>query len=142
MSLFEDIEGFVSGKLAIIQTVFSIIKLETRLAGLSVFPLLINICLLLIVLSTAWITLMCLLGYGLFILLSSTFSAFFGVFLVHLLLLFGLFRYLIFNIRNLSFEKTRAYLANREKGYGNPTKTTANGTQEAGTAIKLPGKEV
>lgn len=141
MSLLEDIEGFVSGKLAIIQTVFSILKLETKLAGLSIFPLVLNLCFFLIVLSSSWITAMLLLGYGLFLALNSVFWAMVILILLHSLALLGLFKYLLFNIKNMSFEKTRAYILKRENGYDAATKTSDGRNQHAGKDPRLPAKE-
>ncbi len=113
MKLFEHIEGLVSGQLSIIKMGIEIIKLETRLAGLSVFPLLINIIFLFIVLMTIWLVGMGLMGYGLFVVFKSVAIATLSVFFLNIGLLAVLLSYLSFNLKNMSFEKTREYFSNK-----------------------------
>ena len=67
MEALKQAESFVSAKLDVIKTMFTIMRLEARLAGLSVFPLLLNICMLLIVLMTCWLVTSLLMGYGILI---------------------------------------------------------------------------
>ena len=114
MAVLEQIEDLVSTKLAIIKTIFSIIKLETRLAGLSIFPLLMNICLFLIVLMGVWILLSLLAGYGILIIFQNVLISLLSVLFVNLIVLLILVKYLNYNLRNMSFEKTRAYLTNHK----------------------------
>ena len=114
MKLFDQIEGLVSGKLNVIKTVVSLIKLEARLAGLSVYPLLINVCMLFIVLITVWLSTMLLLGYLSIMAFSNAITAILIVLLINIMVFIGLLKYLMFNLKNMSFEKTREYFAHKE----------------------------
>lgn len=114
MEALKQIEELVSTKLAIIKTIFSIIKLETRLAGLSIFPLLMNVCMLLIVLMSVWVLISLLMGYGILLIFHNVLISLLSVFFVNLIILLSLIKYLTYNLRNMSFEKTRAYLANHK----------------------------
>ena len=114
MNIFDEIEGLVSSKISIIKTTLSIIKLETRLAGLSIYPLLLNICMLLIVLMTIWSSTMILLGHFALLAFDNTILAISSILLLNVGLLLGLMKYLMFNLQNMSFEKTRAYISSKE----------------------------
>jgi len=115
MNLLEQIEGLVSGKIEIIKTLISLIKLETRLAGLSVYPLLLNLVTMLIVLMTLWFSSMVLLGYFLMMLFASFMTAILSVLLINLLLLILLNYLFAANLHKMSFEKTRNYFLGKEE---------------------------
>ncbi|AWN75028.1 hypothetical protein LEAN103870_18060 [Legionella anisa] len=119
MEALKQLEALIAAKISAIKTVSSLIRLEARLAGLSVFPLLLNIGLLLVVLLTVWLSVMFLIGYlaylvsGYFVhlvsnrlLLSISF-----VLLLNVGFLLGLLKYLSFNIKSMSFQKTRAFFS-------------------------------
>lgn len=121
MKIIEEIEGLVSSKLAVMKTMMSIIKLETRLAGLSIFPLLLNVCMLLIVLMTLWASTMTLLGYFLIVTFDNPMLAIGSIVLLNLAIILGLSKYLAFNLKQMSFEKTREYILNKENEHGKET---------------------
>lgn len=114
MQILEDIEGLVSNKIEVFKTILTIVKLETRLAGLSIYPLIFNIAMILVVLITVWSSLMVLMGHSLMYWFSSFILGVLGVLGLNLLIAWGLFQYLSFNLKNMSFEKTRAYFNQRE----------------------------
>ena len=114
MKLFEQIDGFASDCLSVIKTVVAIFKLEAKLARLSIFPLLLNLCSLLIIAITVWLSSMFILGYYSLLTFNSIIIAAAIILLINLLILILLIQYLKFNLRNLSFEKTRAYFSNNE----------------------------
>jgi len=114
MKILEEIEGLVSSKICVIKTIISIIKLETRLAGLSIYPLLLNICMLLVVLIAMWGSTMLLLGYLVIFVSDSNLLAIISILLLNSGLFLGLLKYLMFNLKKMSFEKTREYIAKRE----------------------------
>ncbi|TAL64822.1 MAG: hypothetical protein EPN84_02650 [Legionella sp.] len=125
MSTLEQLEGLVSAKIGAIKDLFTLIKLEAQLARLSIFPLILNLCLLFVILIGLWFSLMLLLGTGIYYVWDNLVIAIFGVFLVNLLAAFGLFKYLNFNVRNISFTHTRAYFASTEStSYDRIEKTT------------------
>ena len=141
MDLLEDIEGFVTGKLSIIRTMLTIIKLETKLAGLSIFPLILNICLLLIIITTTSIISMLLFCYWIFSLYHSMYIALFSTLVLNIVLIMCLFKYLLFNLKNVSFEKTRAFISKKENhNHDKYKKTTDKSTQGDGGKLTLPTK--
>ncbi|QDP72645.1 hypothetical protein FOG18_08795 [Legionella israelensis] len=111
MKAIDELTGLVSSKLEVFKAIFSLIKLEIRLAGLSVFPLLLNLCLLIVILLSTWISIMVLGGYALEKLFDSIFLALVSVCGLNILFFIILLRYLKFNLKKMSFEKTRQILA-------------------------------
>lgn len=111
MEALKQVEELVSTRIHLVKTIFSVMRLEARLAGLSVFPLVLNICLLLIVLMTFWIGISLLLGYEFFVISNNFLLSLVLVVLFNLGVLLGLAKYLTFNLKNMSFEKTRSYFS-------------------------------
>lgn len=111
MKAIDELTSLVSSKLEVFKAIFSLIKLEIRLAGLSVFPLLLNLCLLIVILLSTWISIMVLGGYVLEKLFDSIFLALVSVCGLNILFFIILLRYLKFNLKKMSFEKTRQILA-------------------------------
>jgi len=124
MKTVKQLEGYIVGELATLKLIMSIMKLEARLAGLSIVPLLLNLCLLFIVLITLWLLGMVVLVYFLSLFFQSALPAIFLVLLLNGLFFIVLIAYLLFNVRKMSFEKTRKCISNlrtkddheREKG--------------------------
>lgn len=114
MNFAEDIEGLVSNKIEVFKTMLAIVKLETRLLGLSILPLILNVVMILVAVVTIWSSLMLIVGYNLMHWFSSFIVGVFGIMSFNVLIAFGLFKYLSFNLKNMSFEKTRAYFNQRE----------------------------
>lgn len=137
MKLFEHIEGLASGYVGITKTVLSIIKLETRLAGLTVYPLILNICMLLIVLMTVWISVMGLIGYFVALAFGNALIVISSILAINIVLLIILLFYLKYNLKNMSFEKTRAYFSAIGKNeYDKLTKTGDSPDRKDGRRIK------
>lgn len=111
MNAIDELSGFVSSKLQVIYAIVSIIKLETRLAGLSILPLLVNLCVLLIVLMSTWALIMLVLGYAFYLYFANLLFSLLAICLINCLMLIVLIRYLAFNLKNMSFEKTRELIA-------------------------------
>ena len=115
MRLLEQIEGLASNFFGSLNAVLSIIKLEARLAGLSVYPLLLNVCMLFIILTTVWLSLMLLVGYLFTLLFVNIIIAIGLVTLLNIGLFILLLKYLQFNLGNMSFQKTRDYFSKKGK---------------------------
>ncbi len=109
MSIFESVYGLAVNKLESLQTLMSMTKLEVRLARLSIYPLIINICSILVILMTTWAAAMTMLGYGIILMSDNIWIALTAVILFNLLILTLLKRILSYNIRKMSFQKTRQY---------------------------------
>ncbi|CEG56977.1 hypothetical protein [Legionella fallonii] len=138
---FEHIEGLVNSKISVLKTLFSIFKLEARLAGLSVYPLLLNVCMLFVILITLWLSTMLVIGYLAMLFLQTLLQATLFIILVNLILFFILLKYLTFNLSNMSFEKTRAYLSPKESSKDDKLKTPiANRDSEIGASVTTSTK--
>ena len=136
MRFIEELEGLVSSQMAIIKTCISMTKLEARLARLSIFPLIITVFLLLLSVASIWFTGMGMLGYLLMHAFDSVLIALSCILLVNGVLLGVLLGYLSFNLKNMSFSKTRAYLSSRESNESK--KTGADGNSHSGKKIMDP----
>jgi len=114
MKIIEELDGYFSSQLSSVKALFSLIKLEAKLAGLTVFPLLLNFSMLFVVLISFWFSLMALLVYLIFDQFHNLWIALGSVSLFNLIILFGLFKYLAFNFKAMSFQKTRLYFNSNE----------------------------
>ena len=115
MNLIEHLDGLLSGQLTIIKMVFSIAKLEARLAGLSIFPLFLTMVLLLTILMSTWLGVMLLLGLTFALLIDNFIAIIALVLFVNVGFFILLLSYLSFNLKKMSFERTRAYFSDRER---------------------------
>jgi hypothetical protein len=127
MNFFEHLQGLFSSRIDIAKGIWTLIKLEARLAGLAIFPLLINIGLLIALILTTWSAVLLLVGY--FITLAFNGSVLLGmisVLILNSITLLLVFKRLSTSIRDMSFEKTRACLAgnNLRDAYEPPEQTT------------------
>ncbi|MBI2785313.1 MAG: hypothetical protein HYX60_02980 [Legionella longbeachae] len=111
MEAFKQLESLVTAKIDVVKSICSIIKLEAKLAGLSIFPLLLNICMLLVVLISVWLTTTLLLGYLIFLTSNHLLLSIGFVLLLNIGLLFALLKYLSFNLKSMSFQKTREFFS-------------------------------
>lgn len=114
MKIFEEFDAYISSRLNSIGSLLSLIKLEAKLAGLTVLPLLINLCLLFVILLSFWFSLMSLAVYLIFVQAHSFWIALGSITLLNLIALIALIRYLAFNLKTMSFEKTRHYFNSQE----------------------------
>ncbi len=110
MNVFEQIEGFFTGQFNALKLLYTLLKLETKLARMSIIPMIVSVFLLLIVLFTLWTSIMVLFGYYVFYLTHSILLSIVSICGLNFIMVLGLVKYLSFNIRAMSFEKTRAYL--------------------------------
>ena len=138
MSLFVEIENLVSAKLAVVKTAATILKLETKLAGLTVYPLLLNLCLLLVGLFGIWTSSMLAIGYLLALWVHNILLCILGILFLNLGIVCGLLKYLSFNLKNMSFEKTRKFMSNKEHLYVEQKKTNSTRTDNNRTSLALP----
>lgn len=105
MKFFEELESYFSGQFNSLRMLFSLMKLEAKLAGLSVAPVIISLCMLFVILITSWASLMVLLGYCIFILSNSFWLALSSILLLNILALYLLLKYFLLNLKAMSFEK-------------------------------------
>ena len=126
IKVLEQIEGLVSSKLSGIRTILSIFKLEAKLAGLSIYPLLLNTCMIFVVLITTWLLAMFLIGYLAVLYGGTLLFAVSSILLLNLILLLGLLKYLMYNLNSMSFAKTRAYLCSKENNEDGKLQKTIN----------------
>ena len=124
MRVLQEIEGLVSSKLELIKSIFSIIKLEARLAGLSIIHLLICVFLLFIITISTWSLILAFIGYCTYLLYPSLCLAIIIPLLLNVLLTYILVRYLISNAKTMTFEKSRKYLFTKESDPNDFAETT------------------
>jgi hypothetical protein len=124
MKLKEQFEGLFVDGYSIVKTLMSILKIEIKLARLSVYPLLINLVLLLVILLSLWFLMMVSVGYLLMGYLESLGLVLLSVITLQLILLFCILQYLKYNLKNISFEKTCAYFSNEGVKTDDPLKKT------------------
>jgi hypothetical protein len=139
MRFIDEMEGLVSSQVNVIKIGLSMTRMEAKLAMLSVYPLIINVCMLLVILVSTWLTVMGILGYELMQVFDSMILAMSGILIVNVLVLGLLCRCLLFNLKNMSFEKTRAYLS---RGKDEPQKTGEECNSNIGQKISEPTEPV
>ena len=108
MKVFTHLQGFISENLKVAKTFGSLVKLEARLAGLSIFPLLINLCSLVVLTFGLWLSTMLLLQYGLMLWFENYLLSILGVFLFNILLFGLVVKNVSLHLKRMSFAKTRA----------------------------------
>lgn len=115
MNVLEHLEGYISEHLKIGKTILSLMKLEAKLAGLSIVPLILNICMLLVIFISFWFSGMVLLGYYMMVSLGSFALAISLILVVNFILFLLLIKYLSFNLKNMSFANTREFFSKKEQ---------------------------
>ncbi len=140
MSVFVEVESLVVAQIEVIKTAVAILKLETRLASLSVYPLLLALCLLLVGLMGMWAATMLALGYMLAWIVPNTLLCILAMLMFNSLIVVAVLRYMLFNLKNMSFEKTRQYIANKENAYVQSKKTADSRHHRDATNIAVPTK--
>ncbi|VEG92069.1 hypothetical protein [Legionella spiritensis] len=113
MKIIEHIEGLVATRYSVIRDVLALIKLEAKLARLSVLPLLLTLCFLIVILIITWSLLMLLLGYVFMYFLNDTLLSIVGVLTVNILFFILSLSCLMSNLKKISFAKTREYFATK-----------------------------
>ena len=100
------------------------VKGEARLAGLSVLPLLLSLVCLFVVVITTWLSLLVLMGYFFLWATGSLCLSLSSVFISNILLLLGLIISVKFNLRQMTFEKTRRYFSHEGSNHEDLQKTS------------------
>ena len=109
--VIEETISLVSSQFQLIKTCLSITRLEAKLAGLSVYPLLILVCLLMVCFMGLWCSIFCFLGYVLLEVLGHLMLVMGLLCLIHAVFVGIILRCLHVYLKRMSFEKTRAYLS-------------------------------
>ncbi|MFT4059456.1 MAG: hypothetical protein QM652_07900 [Legionella sp.] len=126
MEALKQVEGLIAAKLSLFKSVLTLMRLEARLASLSVFPMLLSMCMILIVLMTFWLLISLLIGYGIYFISNNYLLTLFLLFLLNLVVLLALAKFLAVQVKNMSFAKTRSYFS-EQVGKGDEfTKTIAS----------------
>ena len=111
MNILDELIGLVSAKFSIFKAVINMIKLETRLAGLSVFPLFVSLIVLLTLILTLWLTAMGLAVFTIMLWYPNIFIALSSVILLNFIVMGGVAKYMLNTLKNMSFANTRQFLA-------------------------------
>lgn len=115
MKFLEHVDGFINGNLRLGKTILSLVKLEAQLAGLSIYPLLLNVCFLFIIGLATWCSLMALIGYFIFFFVDNGFLSIAAVLLINLIFLIIFLKNLQTHLKNMSFENTRAFFSGHKQ---------------------------
>ena len=114
MNLFEEINGLVSDKIMVFKTIANIIKLETRLAGRSIVPFFATLFFMFIVLVSLWASATVLIGYLLVLAFGNTLYGLIAVVALNSGIMLFLAKFLILNLKKMSFQKSRELLSQPE----------------------------
>lgn len=114
MEILKQLEALIQTKISVYKTLFSLFRLEAQLASLSIFPLLLTILMLLIVLFTVWLSITILIGYVLILIFNRPILSISLVVLLNIGVFLTLIRYLSYNLKNMSFQKTRKHFFNNK----------------------------
>ena len=109
MSVLKTLEELVISQFQIVKTIATLFKLEARLAKISIAPLIITTCLMLIILSCVWMIFMALVGVAVYTAIHNVLFALLIVLICNILALCLLCMMIRHNINSMGFEKTRAY---------------------------------
>ena len=116
MNFIEQLEGLVSSRIAVAKGIWTLLKLEAKLARLNVVPLLIAFGAMAALLITTWLTLMLLIGYLVTVVTGGYLAV--GIIVV-LLINIGFVGYTLkwisACIQRMSFERTRSCFADKYK---------------------------
>lgn len=110
MKVIEHLEGLFSSKLEIARGILTLFKLEAKLAGMNIFPLIISLCVLIAVVLSFWLTLMILIGYLIVILSKQNLIAIISVLAINLVLTLFILKNLKDRLDQMSFKHTRRCL--------------------------------
>lgn len=111
MKLLDNLEGLVTSKIEAVKGIFTLFKLETKLAGLNIIPLLVNCGIIIATALTIWLTSMGLIGYLTVLFLGGhTWAGFLVILLLNIGLMGMLLKRIKINLQLMSFQKTRASL--------------------------------
>lgn len=130
MEFLRHLESLLSNKLGIAKDLFKLFKLEARLAGMSVFPLLLSLSLVIAFVLTLWLTFMLLIGDLILILTQKPLLAIASLLVMNLILTLFFVRILKQRLEQISFARTRACLKKpqerNERGPGEESIITIN----------------
>lgn len=112
----EALEGFITSQVSVLKSLVTLAKLEASLARISIYPFMLTLCAIIAVTLTAWITTMAFLGYLIAWKFKSVLIGMCVIWCINLMMLCLLLKYAKFNLRNMSFIKTRTHL-NENKTY-------------------------
>ncbi|STX28341.1 Uncharacterised protein [Legionella beliardensis] len=127
MKFIEHLEGLISSKIELAKGIWTLFKLEAKLAGLNIYPLFLNLALLPILLLTIWFSAMALVGYIVAVLSDYVWMGIVAILLLNAIILAIVVKRLITNARQMSFEKTRAcFTSNKVRDAHELQKRTAS----------------
>ncbi len=110
MKVIEELEGLVSSKWEIFKSIFSLVKLEARLAGISAAHIFASVLVLFVILITTWLMLMVLIGYGILLVYPSPTLALTVILLINIVIVGLLIMHIMSCAQTMSFEKSRRFL--------------------------------
>jgi hypothetical protein len=111
MKFLSHLEGFIFNRIRIIRDIFTLFKLEAELASLNLYPLLVNLLILLVFLFSSWSLIVVSLAYLILQLTEQIWTTIGILSLLHAILLIVAGKLLSKRVQQISFKNTRALLA-------------------------------
>ncbi len=118
MKIIAELEALVSSKFKEYRALGTIMHLESKLAVQSVSPLLLSVCVVFFVLISIWFTTMAIIAYGAYLVFDNLFFTLLFILILNACFLYGLVKFIQYNLNNMSFEKTRNYFSMKENDHG------------------------
>jgi len=107
MNPLQEVKALFSSESGIIKNIIGIVQLEAKLARLSIVPLLINLVILFITGLGLWFIFMIVTGYLVAFFSGNVLIGILTVLGIHIVLVVLFLRWLSYNVKNMSFNKTR-----------------------------------
>jgi hypothetical protein len=128
MRAIEEFISLVYSKFEQTRLFITLVKMEVKLAGLSVFPLLVTLSFIVVVGLTLWFSSMLILGMTVYVMYPNPMIATASILLLNLGCLLVLVKYLLYNLKNMSFSRTRKLLVKHEEQHSNAQAEKADHT--------------
>lgn len=127
IEFIEHVEGIIVSKVSLLKDFYALIKLEARLAGMNVIPLMICCALMFALITGFGLTLISLTGYILFLLTDNLMIVMSLLLLIMIIGMFFVARVALGCIRQMSFERTRECFAASRSGEQHVKEKAASG---------------
>jgi hypothetical protein len=116
MKFSEHLEGFISDRIVIAKGIFTLFKLEARLARLNIYPLILSLGVLALLIVSLWLTIITLVAYLMVLFTKQPLMAIAAVLVLNVGLLVYIIKNITLRLQQMSFKKTRACLAKPQSG--------------------------
>lgn len=124
MNPLEEFSSLIGSKAKVLQALLQLFKLESRLSGLKLMSVLLNLVMMLVIAFTIYLSSMFLVGYGVYLYFNSLILTFVAILILNAIVFKILLSCLSTNLKLMSFEKTRKFLSGSENDEENKKLTS------------------